>query len=78
VFIVIFVGIALACITLAIEYCYFKFHKKPLNDEIGSTTTIVTPIGNRSKLDAVYFLTKFKKNSVLYNCYIIGRYLWKE
>lgn len=34
VFIVIFVGIFLACVTLAIEYCYFKFRRQPDSDEM--------------------------------------------
>lgn len=56
VFIVIFVGIFLACVTLAIEYCYFKFRRHPEADDnvsptdSGGTTTI------RNKL--VYYWLK--------------------
>ena len=38
VFIVIFVGIFLACVTLAIEYCYFKFKRQPDSDEMVTRT----------------------------------------
>ena len=62
-------GIALACITLAVEYCYFKIRKpKPGEENIGSNVTIVTPIGNRTKLDEVLsMIINFQALVVIFN-----------
>jgi len=41
VFIVIFVGIGLACITLAFEYWWYKYKKNP---QVADTATVVAPV----------------------------------
>ena len=51
VFIVIFVGIFLACVTLAVEYCYFKVRRNPEGDEVVSTPeSRNNATSNRNKL----------------------------
>ena len=40
VFIVIFVGIGLACITLAFEYWWYKYKRPP---QVADTATVVVP-----------------------------------
>ncbi|KAK4002516.1 hypothetical protein OUZ56_004340 [Daphnia magna] len=55
VFIVIFVGIFLACVTLAIEYCYFKVKRNPEDDQVISTPESRTnATNNRKNLDDAY------------------------
>ena len=51
VFIVIFVGIFLACVTLAVEYCYFKVRRNSEGDEVVSSPESRTnATNNRNKL----------------------------
>ena len=55
VFIVIFAGIFLALITLAVEYWYYK-HKAPVSSRVGSSTPITVKVCNIRRM---FYLRSF-------------------
>ena len=65
VFIVIFVGIFLACITLAIEYCYFKFWYHPDSDDSVTADTAPNNINNTNRVANKVYEIYFKSQILI-------------